>query len=259
MKKLMIWGIMLGVAGSVFAEMPAWMAAAIRPGLTRTIIDEPAQDNRYLLESIRAHNLAKLAYAEGDYDLSMQFSADALRSARLSDEFITQKLKIAAANEKIGEAKNRLGWAEDSKIRVKYSGEYNSAKAFYNKALLSRTAGEWDNALNNAIYAVEALANVTAPAGAERSASIESAVLPAQYTVRQWDAFGDCLWNIAGRPWVYNNSWQWPLLYRANKSKLVDPNNPNVIEPGTILDIPSIRGEVRQGMWDSGKKYTPLK
>jgi HEPN domain-containing protein len=83
--------------------------------------------------------------------------------------------------------------------------------------------------------------------------------LPATYTVRPWSVSKDCFWNIAGFPWVHGNPHQWRLLYNANKSKLPDPNNPNLLEPGIVLDIPSIKGEVRQGAWTSGMTYEPLK
>jgi len=82
--------------------------------------------------------------------------------------------------------------------------------------------------------------------------------LPASYTVRAWSVSHDCFWNIAGRPWVYGNPHQWRVLYNANKAKLPNPNNPNVIEPGTVLDIPSLKGEARQGAWDGNKTYKPL-
>ena len=82
--------------------------------------------------------------------------------------------------------------------------------------------------------------------------------LPASYTVRPWGVSQDCFWNIAGRPWVYGNSRQWRTLYNANKAKLPDPNNPNLIEPGIVLDIPSLKGETRQGAWDKDKTYKPL-
>jgi len=82
--------------------------------------------------------------------------------------------------------------------------------------------------------------------------------LPATYTIRPWGVSHDCFWNIAGRPWVYGNSHQWRTLYNANKAKLPDPNNPNLIEPGIILDIPSLKGESRQGAWDENTTYKPL-
>jgi hypothetical protein len=37
------------------------------------------------------------------------------------------------------------------------------------------------------------------------------------------------------------------------------PSNPDLIHPGMILDIPSIRGESREGMWVDGRTYMPLR
>jgi nucleoid-associated protein YgaU len=79
--------------------------------------------------------------------------------------------------------------------------------------------------------------------------------LPAQYTVRTWKGERDCLWNIAGQPWVYNNPRRWRILYEANKDKFPDPANPNWLEPGIVLDIPSIKGESRRGMWSAARQY----
>jgi nucleoid-associated protein YgaU len=87
----------------------------------------------------------------------------------------------------------------------------------------------------------------------------ERVLLPAQYTVRPWNTFRDCLWNIAGRPWIYGDPTQWRLLYNANKSKMPNPDNPDLIEPGMVLDIPSIKGEERQGLWDAEKTYPSLR
>ena len=82
--------------------------------------------------------------------------------------------------------------------------------------------------------------------------------LPASYTVQSWAAFRDCLWNIAARPWVYGDPNRWRILYDANRSRLPEPDNPDLLEPGIVLDIPSIQGEDRQGMWDPNKTYSPF-
>ena len=58
---------------------------------------------------------------------------------------------------------------------------------------------------------------------------------------------------------MYNDPWQWRRLYDANKSKIPDSNNPDIIEPGMVIDIPSIMGETRQGMWDASKTYPTVK
>ena len=97
--------------------------------------------------------------------------------------------------------------------------------------------------------------STTAPSSTSSISASESYPLPAQYTVNNWNVSRDCLWNIAAQPWIYNDPRKWMILYNANKSKFPDPNNPNLIEPGMILDIPSISGEVRQGLWIEGRSY----
>jgi len=93
------------------------------------------------------------------------------------------------------------------------------------------------------------------PATAAETAQGEVWPLPGQYTVRPWSSTGDSLSAIAGYPWVYGDPEQWRRLYEANRSAMPDPNNPHLIIPGMILQIPSIRGETRQGMWDPNRNY----
>ena len=80
-----------------------------------------------------------------------------------------------------------------------------------------------------------------------RSSRRESPALPATYTVQLSSSARDCLWRIAGYPFVYNNPWKWKVLWEANRDILIDPNNPDLIEVGQVLTIPSIAGEYREG------------
>lgn len=45
---------------------------------------------------------------------------------------------------------------------------------------------------------------------------------------------GDNLWNISARGDIYGNPYQWPLIYKANRSKIKDAD---LIYPGQQLDI----------------------
>jgi len=76
--------------------------------------------------------------------------------------------------------------------------------------------------------------------------------LPATFTVRTWAVYRDCLWNIAAI--VYGDPFKWPVLFNANRHIMPDPNNPDWIEPGMVLEIPSIDGEVREGAWQSDRR-----
>jgi len=79
--------------------------------------------------------------------------------------------------------------------------------------------------------------------------------LPATFTVRPWAIFRDSLWSIAGRAEIYGNPLRWPDLFQANRHIMPDPNNPNLILPGMVLEIPSIDGEIRRGEWQSDRAY----
>jgi hypothetical protein len=77
----------------------------------------------------------------------------------------------------------------------------------------------------------------------------EEITLPAQYMVRQWSNTGDCFSAIAGLPFIFGDPIHWRVIYEANRNKLPNPSNPHLILPGTILDIPSLNGEQRSGIW----------
>lgn len=45
---------------------------------------------------------------------------------------------------------------------------------------------------------------------------------------------GDNLWNISGKSEVYSDSYQWPLIYKANRDKIKDAD---LIYSGQTLEI----------------------
>ncbi|HPC37796.1 MAG TPA: DUF4398 domain-containing protein [Exilispira sp.] len=57
------------------------------------------------------------------------------------------------------------------------------------------------------------------------------------YTVRLIPERRDCLWRIAGYPFIYNNPFLWPLIWIANLDIIT---NPDLIFPGQILIIPPL-------------------
>lgn len=51
-----------------------------------------------------------------------------------------------------------------------------------------------------------------------------------------WKVYeGECLWTIASYPEIYNDPFQWPIIYRANTDQIEDPD---LIYPDQILSIP---------------------
>ena len=45
---------------------------------------------------------------------------------------------------------------------------------------------------------------------------------------------GDSLWGISKKPEIYNNPYQWPLIYKTNRDQI---NDPDMILPGMVLAI----------------------
>ena len=212
------------------------------------------RNNKYFVESVRLTILAQQAYDEGDFDASSEYSREAVRFAALSDEFVRLQLKIRETDDAIAAARERLDYAASVNAATRFPGEYNRAQAAFGEARSHRAAERWDPAIDAAKRVLVALAYI----GGEQP-PVGPVQLPAQYTVRTWVSYKDCLWNIAGQPWAYNNPWQWKRLYEANKAKLPKADNPDLIEPGMVLDIPSIKGEARQGMYDPSRTYSPLR
>jgi nucleoid-associated protein YgaU len=212
-------------------------------------VGQDLRNNKYFLESTRLNSLAQEAFEYGDYDASANYAAEAVRYAQLSDEYVALQLKIKETNEAIAAAKARLDWAAANGAIRRYPAEYGEAQGYYETGLTARSKENWDGAIEAARQVINVLAYVEGSG---------SAPLPSQYTVRPWSVSRDCLWNIAGRAWAYGDSTKWRLIYNANKSKMPEPDNPDLIHPGMVLDIPSLSGEERQGMWDSGKTYSPL-
>ncbi|MDR1411916.1 MAG: LysM peptidoglycan-binding domain-containing protein [Spirochaetaceae bacterium] len=68
---------------------------------------------------------------------------------------------------------------------------------------------------------------------------------PRYYVVREGDTFS----SIAANPRIYSNRSEWFTLYQANVGRLENPDNPDLLAPGTVIEIPSISGEIREGTY----------
>jgi hypothetical protein len=254
-----LWDVVPEGAAGGEVLLPVAALAAAADSDANSSIPRNIRNNRYFIESVRLTNLAQESYEYGDYDASTGYAEEAVRYAQLSDEYVVLQLKIKDANDAIAAARARLDYASSVNAAGRYPREYGEAQNYYDVSLSLRIAEDWDGAIAAAGQVINALAYVQAPAPEPpRPSVVESTPLPAQYTVRAWAVSKDCLWNIAGRPWAYGDPTKWRLLYNANRSKMPQPDNPDLIHPGMILDIPSINGELRQGMWDAGRTYSPL-
>ncbi len=77
-----------------------------------------------------------------------------------------------------------------------------------------------------------------------------------EYTVVR----GDSLWKISGKPEIYNNPYQWPLIYKANSAQIKDAD---LIYPGQNFSIDrnptaaevdaAVRHAKTRGAWTLGE------
>ena len=133
-------------------------------------------------------------------------------------------------------AKERLDWAVEYGVPMRFTGIYEEANSAYAQALNARSQNNFDQARESALRVISILA-----------VAEQTPPLPAKYLVKSWNTTRDCLWNIAAKPEIYGNPFRWGVIFNANRDKITDPN---VIEPGMILDIPSIAGEFRYGIME---------
>jgi len=194
-------------------------------------------NNQYMLENLRLLGLAEGAFTDSKYDDAVKYAQEANKYAQMSDDYVRLQIKIKEANDAIAAAQARLDQVKKTNANVKYAEIYGKAEAAFAEALASRSKEDWDPARESALSVLAILSEIPGVP-----------VLAAQYRVKTWSGYKDCLWNIAAKKEIYGDPWKWRVIYNANKNKLPNPNNPNVVEPGTLLDIPSIKGEYRAGI-----------
>lgn len=183
---------------------------------------------------------AEAAYDDKDYPKATELANKSKQYIAASKAIHDAKAAVAAA-EAAGspwrDTENLIGQAE------KALSEGDTAKAIQ---LANEARRQAENALAQAN--AEKARMATAPAAAATAGA-------ADYTVVR----GDSLWHISGKSSVYGNPYQWPLLYKANRSKIKDAD---LIYPGQQLTVnrnasdADIKAAVRhaktRGAWSLG-------
>jgi len=209
------------------------------------------KDNSYYQQSLELIALSQAAFDEGDYDAAAEYAAQAGEYAILSDEYVDKMLAITRADAAIDQARDKIARAGERGAEAANPGQYALALAEMEAA---RDAYDDEDYMNAEIRANSASESIDAI----DLAAFEDAALPAAYVVRLFPGDRECLWKIAEYPFIYNDASKWPIIYERNKKSFVDPANPNLIEPGQELVIPSIAGEARMGSYDPSRKYRPF-
>jgi nucleoid-associated protein YgaU len=199
-------------------------------------------DNPYYEEAQELRRQAEQAIDEGEYDRAVELSREAQELTRQAREWAEEQLLRYQANAWTNRAEERLSFAERVDAEERYPEEYENASQFYEEAESLFEEEEYEDS-------IQASRNVISALQAVRAVSPSDEVKPRYYIVRLIPERRDCFWRIAGYEFIYDNPWEWRRIYEANRDKIPNPENPDLIEPGTVLYIPSIDGETRQGTW----------
>ena len=199
-------------------------------------------DNPYYEEAQELRRQAEQAIDDGEYDRAVELSREAQELTQQAREWAEEQLLRYQANAWTNRAEERLNFAERVDAEERYAEEYENATQFYEEAESLFEEEEYEDS-------IQASRNVISALQAVRAVSPSDEVKPRYYIVRLIPERRDCFWRIAGYEFIYDNPWEWRRIYEANRDKIPNPENPDLIEPGTVLYIPSIDGETRQGTW----------
>ncbi|MBO4319117.1 MAG: hypothetical protein J5857_01450 [Treponema sp.] len=199
-------------------------------------------DNDAYNKALEAYNKALDAFEAEDYKEAKK-EADKVLDL-LSDDYLNSLIARSQAEDALKAAKERLDYAESINAPRDFPIAYNAASEYYKQAVEAFNNEDYEKATALAQKVIDALAEIH-----------EITPLPKFYIVRPWAETKDCFWNISGRSYVYNNPWLWENLYEANKDNIPDRNNPNLILPGMKMEIPSITGEYRDGVYSPDVEY----
>ena len=195
-------------------------------------------DNNAYRTSLQLRAQAQTAYNNGEFSRAAKLAKEAQSYATQAVEMATAEALAYDATDWLGLAKGRYLYATGIRVPARYPKVWRAASDEYHLARITYAAKQYERSITDSRAVVSALAGI-APQTA----------LPRYYVVRLMPNHRDSFWRIAGYPFVYGNPLKWPVLYKANKDILQNPNNPNLIQPGMKFVIPSINSEVRKGTW----------
>ncbi len=144
---------------------------------------------------------------------------------------------IAAAKQANDKAKaEEYEWRDTGKLikqaeKAMADGKYDEAVKLANKA--RRQA---ENAVKQKYSELERIGATTATTAAASSDN-SGAMAAAGGSMQKYEVVrGDNLWDISAKPSVYDNPYEWPLIYKNNSDQIKDAD---LIYPGQVLDIDS--------------------
>lgn len=212
-----------------------------------SIISEKLKNAKELL------NQADIAYQNGEYDRGYELAEKAKQIAAEIENLNLNKRAIL----KIDEAKEIIARAEEMESQKYAPEELANAKSSLLSAQNFLEAERFNDSIKSAEdsinYAKASITKIEKIKKREEEAKLaKKEEIPAQkeplkqkgiykimktYTVRLIPERRDCLWRIAEYKFIYGDPWKWPIIYKANKDQIKDPD---LIYPGQVFDIPEL-------------------
>ena len=130
-------------------------------------------NNQYMKENLRLLGLADDAYAKNNYDDAVKYAQEAMKYAKMSDDYVSLQMKIKETTEAIAAAQARLDQVKKLNLHIKYAEVYGKAELVFASAQNFRSKESWDEAREAALQVVAILAEIP-----------DVPVLAAQYRVK---------------------------------------------------------------------------
>ena len=200
------------------------------------------QDNPHAQRARELRRQSEQAIEDGEYNQAYDYARQAQDESRLAREWAEMMLWAYRARGARNRADERLSFVRSIDAQTNFPDEYENAVTFYDEGRELFDDESYQSSF-------EAFQNVLAALESVRRVTADADVLPRYYEVRLIPERRDSFWRISGYDFIYGNTREWRHLYEANKDMLQDPDNPRLIQPGMLFEIPSIRGERREGVW----------
>lgn len=217
-------------------------------------------DNKHQKAGQEYEKQAREAMDAGNYDDANKYAELSSEEYRKSHDYANDlKLKFRAANA-INLAQSTITDVSNVKTTADfYAKEIAAAKVSLAEARKLYKAESWEESRAKANEALSLLKDIRRVEAEPKQKTTSNNVLPRYYTVMSRPSNTDCFWNISGMDGIYGDPTLWKNLWNGNREAMKDSNNPNLIYPGMVIEIPSLKGEVREGNYDPKKNYSAIK
>ncbi len=222
----------------------------------QNLMDDPEYSG--LINDVeRLQDEAQTAIDEGRYEEATALARQAEEAAEAAEERAQEVVLRFRANSWVNRiAPERIEVVRSYNAPERYPEDWERANELMDEARELYADEEWFPSIQAARNVVRALEDVRRPGMTSEPGDQSSGRggLPATYIVRLLSGQRDSFWKIAGYDFVYGNPWKWRELYEANREKLPEPDNPDLILPGMEMSIPELEGESRSGVWNPGDR-----